>query len=238
MPGDTRSAVGLFLDVLFPGRCLLCGRWLSLDSGHAAPVCEECRRELSPITGERCMKCGIGLVSEHGTCTRCREADFAFESNRALFPHSGKARELLARFKFEGRRRCATLFADVAAAVIVAEHDLLPIVPVPPRAGRRKADAVELLARCLEHRHGRRVLRLLSRTGGAQQKSLDFTQRRENLRKRILMAPGALREGLLPSRVLLLDDVFTTGATLDACARTLREAGCATVCALTLTIEE
>ena len=78
--------------------------------------------------------------------------------------------------------------------------------------------------------------RLLERTGGAQQKSLDFAQRRENLRGMIRLAPGA--NALLPARVLLLDDVFTTGATLDACARALREGGCRSVLGLTLAIEE
>jgi ComF family protein len=229
------TAAGILLDLLFPGRCLLCGAWLPPD-GHTAPVCQECRDRLSPILGDRCAKCGMRLISERVSCTRCRHTDYSFESNRAVFPHSGPARELLARFKFEGRSRLAVLFADMAAREMDELRAALPIVPVPPRQGRRGPDAMELVARRLQGDHGRRVLRLLVRRGGAEQKSLDFIQRRDNLLGKIALRspPG----DAIPPCILLMDDVFTTGATLDACARTLRDAGCRVVYAMTLTIEE
>jgi predicted amidophosphoribosyltransferase len=145
---------------------------------------------------------------------------------------------LLARFKFEGRSRLASLFADMAEAAMDGPRGRLAVVPVPPRPGRKGPDAIEMVARSLERRHGRRVLRLLARRGGAQQKSLDFMQRRDNLLGKIALRSGSAYGAALPPSVLLMDDVFTTGATLDACARTLREAGCRVVYAMTLTIEE
>jgi predicted amidophosphoribosyltransferase len=78
---------------------------------------------------------------------------------------------------------------------------------------------------------------LLERRGGAPQKSLNYAQRQENLRGRIQLAGGQAARGV-PQQVTLIDDVFTTGATLDACARVLRAAGCATVFGITLAIEE
>jgi ComF family protein len=176
------------------------------------------------------------LVSEIDVCTRCREAGYAFESNIALFPYAGAPRHLIVALKFEGRSRLASLFAAFACAALGGERAGVPIVPVPSRPGRRTPDAVELVARRLQRDCGRMVLRLLERTGGAQQKSLDFAKRRQNLRGMIRIAPR-LRDAL-PDRVLLLDDVFTTGATLDACARALREGGCRSVMGLTLAIEE
>jgi predicted amidophosphoribosyltransferase len=96
---------------------------------------------------------------------------------------------------------------------------------------------VELVARELEKTHGLRVLRILSRAGHIQQKTLDYEQRRANLKGNISIA-RCRGNGILPRTVVLLDDVFTTGATLDACARVLREAGCMEVTAVTLAMEE
>ena len=225
------------LEALFPGRCLLCGQWLSIGNDPAVPLCDACRDCLVLIGAARCGKCGMGLVSENVTCMRCREADFVFESNIALFPYSRDARELIRKLKFEGRFRLAGLFADLAAAALSPEWDQYPIVPVPSRPGRRTPDTVGRIAAGLEKNHGKTVRRLLVRTGGVQQKSLDLARRRENLRGMIRLAPDRGLRGV-PPRVILLDDIFTTGATIDACARVLRDAGCRQVYSITLAIEE
>jgi predicted amidophosphoribosyltransferase len=106
-----------------------------------------------------------------------------------------------------------------------------------------------MVARSLERCHGIPVLRTLLRTAGAQQKSLDYQQRKDNLKGQISLSPRARWEAVhghradsahdaVPRHAVLLDDVFTTGATLDACARALRAAGCIEVNAVTLVMEE
>jgi competence protein ComFC len=250
-----RARAGSLLEALFPGRCLLCGRWLQGAADDGAPLCDGCRAELGPLEGERCSRCGMQLVSEKGACMRCRDAEYAFESNIALFAHGGAAKTLLRGLKFGGRTRLAPFFAAHAASALREAGRLLPLVPVPPRPGRGGPDTAELVARCLGRGHGMDVRRLLARAGGAQQKRLSFTQRRDNLAGRIhLRGPVAAQPGqpciagwpwgarptsaVIPLECVLLDDVFTTGATLDACARVLKEAGCARVYGLTLVIEE
>ncbi len=224
---------GAILDVLFPGRCALCGQWLLPGMDTAVPLCPGCRGLLQPPPGERCAQCGTWLISERRTCTRCRQADFVFLSNTPIYPYAGSARLLVNALKFGGRRRLALFFAQRAAAIL--PDDGAPIVPVPARPGRRTRDPVELVARCLAAATGRRLLTILVRTGGAQQKTLDLQQRRDNLLGRIrLRSPDVP----VPPQVLVLDDIFTTGATLDACARVLAAAGCAAVRGLTLAIEE
>jgi competence protein ComFC len=227
----------LLLELIFPGRCLLCGCWLLLESDRAVPVCNTCKAALIPIHGAACARCGMPLVAERDVCLRCRQSDYAFESSTALFPYAGAARELLGKLKFEGRSRVAGFFAPLVARKLQGECQGWPVVPVPPRPGRKRPDAVELVARRLDRDGGVTVSRLLMRTGGAQQKSLDFAQRRVNIKNRIHMSPSAARLGV-PERVVLLDDVFTTGATLDACARVLIDAGCARVHCVTLSIEQ
>ena len=226
------------LEALFPGRCLQCGEWLFLAGDPSIPLCEECREGIRPLSGTRCERCGIGLISERGTCLRCRTADFSFDSNVSLFSYGGLPKRLLAALKFRGRVRIAPFFAEyVADALKKLSPDGAVVVPAPPRRGRRSPDAVELVVRALESCHEVSILRALSRAGVVQQKSLDYKQRRENLKGMISLSPGALPEEI-PAEVFLLDDVFTTGATLDACARTLRNAGCRSVKAITLVIEE
>jgi ComF family protein len=230
-------ALQALLDLVFPGRCLACGAWLSPGRADGVPVCEACSQGLVRLSAPLCRKCGIRLISEKETCLRCREAQFVFESNTALFAYGGAVRELIHCLKFEGRRRLAVLFADAAAQALRCLPSGLPIVPVPPRKGRKSPDAVERVARAIRSRHGAEVIRLLERSGSLQQKALGLAERRENIRGTIRLSPAAAGVKL-PLRVVLLDDVFTTGATLDACARTLLNAGCQTVQAMTLAIEE
>ncbi|MFP3959516.1 MAG: ComF family protein [Spirochaetaceae bacterium] len=109
------------------------------------------------------------------------------------------------------------------------------VVPVPASpAGRRRRgfDQSFRLARILERRYGAAVCRALRRTGRRQQKQLDYEARSRNLRGAISVARR--RQPTLPKTVLVLDDVFTTGATVNECARVLREAGVETVDAVTL----
>ncbi len=235
--GHARKPGKVLLETLFPGRCLSCGSWLLLDSDLAVPLCDGCRGRLRPLEDPRCRKCGIGLISETGTCLRCRAAEYQFDSNVSLFPYTGVAKCLLASLKFGGRRRVAPFFAALLADRLSSHRlDQCVLVPVPPRR-RRTPDAVELVARALEKRHGLRVLRLLERAGTMQQKSLDYDQRKRNLVGKIRVVETAWPGGF-PSEVVLLDDVFTTGATLDACARAVRDAGCQSVRACTLVMEE
>jgi len=170
------------------------------------------------------------LVSERGTCLRCRQAGFAFSSHRSVYAYTGAVRRLIASLKFENRRRLSAFFADVLAPRIREAHPGMPVVPVP---GRKFPDAVELIARELQRRHGMTVLRLLERSGGRAQKTLDLGQRRQNLKGRIRFVSRQA-----PAELVLMDDVFTTGATVDACSRTLLDAGCRAVWAVSIAMEE
>ncbi len=156
----------------------------------------------------------------------------------SLFPYSGVAKCLLVALKFGRRTRVAPLFAALVAEKLRESGiEGCAVVPSPPRKVRQTPDAVELVARALERIHPFTVLRLLQRSGHVQQKSLDYEQRRKNLDGKIQVHQDG-RTRVLPTEVVLLDDVFTTGATLDACARALRGAGCTRVRAVTLVMEE
>ncbi len=228
------AAVARALELVFPGRCLSCGERLDLEPDPPAPVCSSCRAALVSLGEPRCSRCGMPLLVEEGVCTRCRPGPWSFQANTAVFAYAGMLQDLVLAMKSEGRSRLAGLFAPFLAAVLRERHPGQPVVPVPPRPHRRSPDAVELLARELSARHGVRVLRVLERLPGAAQKSLSYEERTRNLEGRIRAKAGG---GIsLPREAVLLDDVFTTGATLDACSRVLLRSGLQRVSAVTLAI--
>jgi len=173
--------------------------------------------------GERCGSCGLPLISEEGLCMRCRGKERAFDRAFPLFPYSGQVRELLGAYKKRGRRSIALPLAKIAAREISLRWKDSVIVPVPPRPGkiaRKGWDQVEEIVRALERR-GFPVERPLARIAAAAQKRLGRELRSANAR-----ASYYLRSGIkLPEKVLIFDDVITTGATVDACARALKNGG-------------
>ena len=191
---------------------------------------------LELLEGSLCRVCGLPLISEQGMCTRCRDRNYLFESHSSLYAYRGAARELLYQYKFAGQRRLARYFAGFLAQRIREIAPCACVVPVPPRPGFRRRQGwehVEEIARVLELREGLTVCRCLRRGGGAQQKELDFASRLENLSGSI-SSDGAP----LTATAVVVDDVFTTGATLHECARVLREAGARCVHGVSIAIDE
>jgi ComF family protein len=232
--GGMLADLGDFLlELVFPGRCLLCGEWLLFSSTPGTQVCRDCLSRLRPIGEPRCRVCSLPLLSEDGVCTRCRETSYAFSRNHSLFAYEGEMKRMVSLYKFSGRSRLAGLFARFLAPELKSRFDGFAVVPTPPRPGRAGVDHVERIARKLEREHGFHVVRALVRTGGVSQKSLDFQERKRNLQGMIGVRGGVRT----PERAAVLDDVFTTGATADACATALREGGCREIAAITLAID-
>lgn len=239
MPGFFRvAALGRrALDLLYPGLCLLCGGPFEADQCEApfAPVCARCRRRLRPLdAASRCPVCSAPLISEQGLCTRCRLRHFAFDSGFALFDYTDAARELVYQLKFANRRSLVPLFAALLEPVVRARFPGLPIVPVPgnPRSVRRRGwDPMLEVARSIARRSGQEFAPLLHRRAGAPQKALGYEDRIRNLRGTFRVRAAA------PAHVLLLDDVFTTGATAEECARLLRVCGTQSVRVLAFAID-
>ena len=150
-----------------------------------------------------------------------------------MFAYAGEVKELVAWYKFSHRTRLAVLFAQYLGEALSREMPGVLLVPAPARSGPRAVDHVERIARVLERRHGAHVVRALERVGGVSQKTLDFEARKKNLAGAI----RARRNVRVPREAVLLDDIFTTGATADACATALKDAGCGSVHVLTLAID-
>jgi ComF family protein len=218
--------------VLFPGQCLMCGG--ILEDEDPALVCAACVPRPERI--ERpCSVCGKELLGEMGTCLACRAEDRAFHRQDSLFSYRATAARLIRAFKFEHRRPLAQVFAAVFAERLKECYPGWTIVPVPGGNRRRERgwDPMVEVARVLERKHGITVLELLARSAGASAKSLSTRARRRDVRAQYRVRRFLRRAPRVPDSVVLLDDVFTTGNTLDACARILRTAGVVRVNGLT-----
>jgi predicted amidophosphoribosyltransferase len=213
------SAGTAILDLLLPPRCVACGTADEL-------LCGECRARLVLLRGTRCARCGCPTAWPVERCGECAGRRISFASARAAVAYEGPVVALVSAWKERGLRSVAGLAADLV--IEVAPHPpvtALAYVPgEPDRVGWRGANTPEELARALGKRWGLPVERLLARTRRAQpQRGLSRVERRANVR-------SAFRaSGRSPAAVALVDDVYTTGATVGACATALRRGGARSV---------
>jgi predicted amidophosphoribosyltransferase len=213
------------LALVAPPACVACGR--PPRRGHA--LCDACRAALPWLHGPRCPRCGLPAPCG----ARCPMAGSDVGRAWAPLAFDGPARAVVHALKFHGALGLAGLMA--AQMVATAPAGVLPagaaLVAVPTPRGRRRRrgfDHTVRLATAISERTGLPVTTCLRRVGSApRQAGARRTSRLERDRVQLEVA------GAVPPRVVLVDDVHTTGATLRACARKLRAHGALSVTALT-----
>jgi ComF family protein len=221
--------------VLIAPACASCAA--SLDRPTNGAVCPRCWNGIVPLTPPFCHQCGDPLPSWRAIsvaadrCARCRRRPSAVSSARAIGAYDGPLRAILHALKYGKRQSLARPLARLMAASageILIGVDL--VVPVPLHWRRRRTRGFNQ-ARDLARHLGLRWREVLRRTRATpSQTDLPAARRHANVRDAFAMRRRQDVRGLT---VLIVDDVSTTGATLDACARVLREAGARDVRALT-----
>jgi predicted amidophosphoribosyltransferase len=190
-------------------------------------VCESCWAALPEPAPSRCDVCDEALVSspcsDLSRCGRCLLSPPPFRRLRAAAPYRGSAREILIAFKFGGADFLAPRLAQIMAGRLGASDgtDEVTAVPATARARRRGDHAADLLAAALAARLGLTFSprRIEKARPTERQSGLPLARRAENVRGAFRARPGA------PERVLIVDDVATSGATARECARLLLRAG-------------
>jgi ComF family protein len=225
-----RDVLDGVVDLFLPKRCVVCGvagSWL----------CRPCGAALVPLAGPRCGHCGSPSAADVGECGECRARRLGFVSARAAFSYRGPARRLVTACKFRGLRSLTREMAALATpyfpmALPSAGGPATPqaVTAVPAHRGHRLErgfNQAELFGRELARSAGLPFVDLLVRTRhGRRQSELAAGERAVNVRGAFGSAPAARRVASELKRVIIVDDVYTTGETLSECSKALSAVGC------------
>lgn len=226
------------LNTLFPPRCFTCGEMV----GEHGSLCGVCWGEVDFISAPLCNRCGVPFeldVGEAGECMPCLQTPPPYTSARAVFRYEGDSRRLITGYKYHDRTLATPMFARWlarAGAQQLAACDVIVPVPLHPwRLLRRRYNQSALLAAGLGKLANKPVLvdGLRRTRHTTPQAGLTREERLQNVRDAFAATPKRAA-ALRGKSVLLIDDVLTTGATLNTCAEALQMAGAKDVQVLVL----
>jgi ComF family protein len=260
--GDTSSSLGMAgagraglrrwlaeaadaaISIFFPAGCRICDALLT--RANRVPLCEECLSSFEPAPYRKCEICGRPLPSltalddtDKPVCPACQQGTYAFARARSYGLYQGALARAIVMLKFEEMQPLGDWFAGRLAEIVRAEGLAMAVdvvVPVPLHRDRHKergynqaALVSKPLARKLRLPH--KAILLVRNRPRPDKQVLSLDERWASVRGAFATRPGSQVD---KQRVLLVDDVLTTGATLDACSRALLESGAKAVVGLTV----
>lgn len=224
-------------DALFPMYCTcdVCGEELVADTRYR--LCSRCVDELPFADGHRCLSCGVPLKDESDYCNRCQYQKYAFVKNRSPLVYDGLAKKAIYTLKFGKKKYIAqTLGALMADEFLKSgmQAEIIVFVPMTDKEEKKRGfNQSELLAQEVGGRLDIPVLPALVKIKDTSaQKELRRKDRATNLEGAFSCAFGQVKG----RKLLLVDDIFTTGATADECAKVLLKAGAREVNVLTCAV--
>jgi competence protein ComFC len=225
-----------FVDFFFPPLCAACGERLNRDE---EVVCNSCRKSFTEVPKPWCLRCGAGAVKAKQTnCKYCPEKPVFFDLARAVVLYRGAVPELIHTLKFKTRPEVAPILGRLMFLYLKRElhserFDL--IIPVPLHSARERERGFNQAELIAEEIAGLADIALTTDIlvrikSTKQQTGLPAALRRQNVAGAFsLRAP----EPILDKSILLIDDVYTTGNTVNEASRVLKERGASRVCVLT-----
>lgn len=223
------------LKLFYPDVCVFCGKI------SAEGICAACRSKVSYIEEPRCKRCGKPIrYEEQEYCHDCKAAGFSYEQGKSLWLHKAPVSTSLYQFKYKNRRSFGEVYAEelyrkFARMLRIWGIDL--IVPIPIHAKKRRQrgyNQAEIIAKYLGDKTGIPVnVKALKRVRDTKpQKELTGKERKKNLQNAFAQGKGNVRG----KRILLIDDIYTTGITIEESAKVLRRHGAQKVYFLTISI--
>ena len=240
---EFHRAVGAVLSLLIPGACQICD--VPLEEATRLPICPACLNSFQRLRDPLCHVCGrplgpwVTLGPEAPRCQLCRREFYAFDLARSFALYDAAMARAIIQLKYEAIHSLGDWFADRLEELARSTPEALDadvVVPVPLHPSRlreRGYNQAEVIARPLARGLGlpfRNALLVRIKPRPDKHK-LTRKERWTTVRGAYAPSPGARIDNL---RVMLVDDVFTSGATLDACSRALRQAGVKKVVGLTV----
>ena len=233
-----RRAGEALVSLLYPPHCANCGA----DTEGGVHLCTACAGQAKKIVAPFCQRCSEpfdGAITGEFTCSNCAGRMLHFDCAVSRYLSRGVVREFVHRFKYDRHFYLRHPLADWLAAALdderIRAQPIGALVPVPLHSARfreREFNQADVLAELLAQRTGTPLLRALTRIRyTTTQTRLDRNERMENLRNAFRVRQTSAVQN---RHLVLVDDVFTTGSTVDECARVLRAAGAASVRVMTV----
>lgn len=221
------------LDLIIPPACLACGTRIE---DQQQVICADCEAKISPVSGALCPVCGSEMLTRN--CEVCAEEAFAFDTARSAFKYFSPVKELIHELKYNGFVSPAGYFALPLTEMIEADeelqdYDYICAVPLHPvRKRERGYNQSDLIAYSLATLCSLPYCNPVSRkVNTLSQTLLSKAHRIKNLSGAFVIKNPALVQG---KKVIVVDDVFTTGTTINEIAKELRQAGADKICAITV----
>jgi len=232
------------LSFFFPDRCIVCDRVLSFCADSIC-LCDDCKKRLTFLQNmNTCTKCGRPLEGDQTLCETCQTHRHGFQRAHAALLYTGQARDAILRFKFKSRRDyCRTFAAMIYQRLRMyyenTDFDLLVCVPLSDKSMRKRGyNQSDLLAKELSRKmrisYQKHAFIKVRET--QKQSTLHYVERWENVHGAYTLK--ASQAHFCGKRILLIDDVLTTGATIDELSHLLKRAGAHSVVVATIASPE
>ncbi len=221
-----KDFLGLLLDFIYPRRCPVCDKAVK---PFGSLICEECRKKIEYNKAPFCQKCGKSLKEQRAVfCHDCTGKEHKYDRGMALFAYPSVA-DSIYRFKYKGRQEYAAFYGERMARILgnrIMELKPDALIPVPIHTSKKKArgyNQAEVLADELgKYLHipvKKDFIKRVRKT--APMKDLSVQERQNNLKKAFKICHNDVKL----NTIIIVDDIYTTGSTVDTMAEELRKAG-------------
>ena len=232
-----RKPLSKILDILYPRICPICNE---IVSQKGADICRSCERKLTYVGDSYCMRCGKPVADEAEFCSDCMRIGHEYDEGCAALVYDEYMSKSIYRFKYNGKKEFAEFYGRVMYERLhrmIDAWDVCAIIPVPmhkDKLRKRGYNQAALIAKELSARTKIPLYEdVVSRKHAtAALKNMGAKERQNNLKKAFIVDRNVVK---LDS-VLIIDDIYTTGATVDAMARVLKDSGVSKVYFATLCI--
>lgn len=224
------NIIQVMLQVLYPVRCIVCGRVLWQEE-HG--VCRECLHRIPLITGNRCLMCSKQIEAGDVYCRDCSRKKHAYESGYAMWSYNNISRKVIADIKYSGRRDGIRYIAGELAyhaGILCRAWRVAAVIPVPlhkKKLRRRGFNQAAVIAEAFASELGLQYIDdVLFRIRNTKpQKYFDDKGRVRNLKMAFGVREDIMEKYRNIKNVILIDDIYTSGSTIDECTMVLKEAG-------------
>lgn len=224
------------VQLVCPPKCVLCEKVLFVGE----QICTKCRKKLPFVGQYYCMKCGKPIENEKEYCAGCQRKKYYFERNVSLWTYSPQLKKSLYRFKYSNKRYYAKYYASEIYKKygrLIFSWNIDVVVPVPlyyKKRRKRGYNQAEVLARelCKLTKLPIDTKMVVRTKNTVPQKQLNEKERQKNVKDVFQIGKSVVKL----KKILLIDDIFTTGSTVNEIAKILKEAGCDSVYVVTLCV--